>query len=447
MMITFRKSTTVQVILALASSSAPALGDGAVSWRIQIENPNAYHFRSAIADDGTVYTAGADELLALSPDGDVLWSAPAAVHGGPIVLGSDGTIYAGGFSEINAFNPDGSARWSYTAENTQGLIAGPAVGPDGNIYAVFDAFPDGIGVISLGSDGQLRWDNVGDPAVHQNGGGGREIVFGQQQMYVAFKAGQGTTPPALWAFDLGDGDQAFYLGSGCESVPTMSPGGDILVAIGACGITSYDQNGDFNWFAETPPGVPTDVLEFPAVAPDGTIYTAHSYWRFWALNPDGSTRWYIDDFDTFGLMKRLAVSPDNSVVLNLGGPDFGQPGWVQAYSTQDAALLWQIDLPVDPQGNVAASSLPIFTADAQRVYFSASVAGGDDYSFFYAIDLVEPAANAGDVDGDGVVGVMDMLALLAAWGDCPPAAGCPADVDGDDAVGVTDLLMLLANWT
>ena len=48
-----------------------------------------------------------------------------------------------------------------------------------------------------------------------------------------------------------------------------------------------------------------------------------------------------------------------------------------------------------------------------------------------------------DLDRSGDVGVTDLLALLAAWGD--PAAG-PPDFTGDGIVGVTDLLELLANW-
>ena len=50
----------------------------------------------------------------------------------------------------------------------------------------------------------------------------------------------------------------------------------------------------------------------------------------------------------------------------------------------------------------------------------------------------------GDIDGDGVVGIDDLLVLLGAWGPCP---GCPADVDGDGVVGIDDLLTLLGNWT
>jgi hypothetical protein len=54
----------------------------------------------------------------------------------------------------------------------------------------------------------------------------------------------------------------------------------------------------------------------------------------------------------------------------------------------------------------------------------------------------------GDLNGDGGVGIADLLALLAAWGPCPDPPGdeCPADLDGDGAVGIGDLLILLANW-
>ena len=54
----------------------------------------------------------------------------------------------------------------------------------------------------------------------------------------------------------------------------------------------------------------------------------------------------------------------------------------------------------------------------------------------------------GDVDGDGLVGITDFVALLTAWGPCPAPCPptCPADLDGDCNVGITDFLLLLANW-
>ncbi len=51
-------------------------------------------------------------------------------------------------------------------------------------------------------------------------------------------------------------------------------------------------------------------------------------------------------------------------------------------------------------------------------------------------------------DGDGSVGIVDFLLLLAAWGPCsdPCPPSCPADLDGDCLVGIIDFLALLGNW-
>ncbi len=52
----------------------------------------------------------------------------------------------------------------------------------------------------------------------------------------------------------------------------------------------------------------------------------------------------------------------------------------------------------------------------------------------------------GDFDGDGYVGVPDLLHLLSAWGRCAEPLDCDEDLDGDGGVGVPDLLLLLGNW-
>ncbi len=48
-----------------------------------------------------------------------------------------------------------------------------------------------------------------------------------------------------------------------------------------------------------------------------------------------------------------------------------------------------------------------------------------------------------DLDGDGSVGILDLLLLLSAWGSDP---GGPPDFNGDGVVGILDLLILLAAW-
>ncbi len=54
-----------------------------------------------------------------------------------------------------------------------------------------------------------------------------------------------------------------------------------------------------------------------------------------------------------------------------------------------------------------------------------------------------PPCTSGDLDGDGVVGPMDLAILLGSWGPC---AGCPADVNDDGQVDAFDLATLLSVW-
>jgi len=49
---------------------------------------------------------------------------------------------------------------------------------------------------------------------------------------------------------------------------------------------------------------------------------------------------------------------------------------------------------------------------------------------------------AADLDGDGSVGVDDLLAVIADWG----CSGCSGDIDGDGTVGVNDLLSIISGW-
>ena len=76
---------------------------------------------------------------------------------------------------------------------------------------------------------------------------------------------------------------------------------------------------------------------------------------------------------------------------------------------------------------------------------------GADFGTFDSWALIITSSGPGaceslcawDLDGSDDVGILDLLALLAAWG---PNPGHPADFDGDDNVGILDLLTLLANW-
>jgi hypothetical protein len=51
---------------------------------------------------------------------------------------------------------------------------------------------------------------------------------------------------------------------------------------------------------------------------------------------------------------------------------------------------------------------------------------------------------AADINGDAIVNVIDLLAVISAWGPCP--ASCAADVNSDGAVNVSDLLAVISGW-
>lgn len=52
-----------------------------------------------------------------------------------------------------------------------------------------------------------------------------------------------------------------------------------------------------------------------------------------------------------------------------------------------------------------------------------------------------------DINSDGVVTVLDLLAVAGAWGQCLPApATCSADLNADNTVNVLDLLIVISNW-
>jgi hypothetical protein len=53
--------------------------------------------------------------------------------------------------------------------------------------------------------------------------------------------------------------------------------------------------------------------------------------------------------------------------------------------------------------------------------------------------------HAGDIDGDNLVGVPDLLLIVASWGWCS-GWHCPTDLNEDGFVGWVDLMIVLSNW-
>ncbi|MCH8823532.1 MAG: right-handed parallel beta-helix repeat-containing protein [Planctomycetes bacterium] len=95
--------------------------------------------------------------------------------------------------------------------------------------------------------------------------------------------------------------------------------------------------------------------------------------------------------------------------------------------------------PVDLDGN------PRFNADENDFDTGCGAPVVVDMGAYeYQFDPVEQIKIA-DISGDGVVGTLDLLSLLAEWGLCEKGC-CIADFNDDGFVVTSDLLFLLANW-
>ena len=142
------------------TSSVSAASPGAVKWRFQVSGSYVLHRPAVGPDGGVVVASSTGNVYSLTADGALRWVVPAGADG--LSIGPDGTVYAGSMSTITAIAPNGSIRWTYTEPSVgQGVIAGPTVGPDGNIYAISDY--GGLGAFALSPDGQLLWSNPGQP--------------------------------------------------------------------------------------------------------------------------------------------------------------------------------------------------------------------------------------------------------------------------------------------
>jgi hypothetical protein len=139
-----------------------------------------------------------------------------------------------------------------------------------------------------------------------------------------------------------------------------------------------------------------------------------------------------DDFEQednsyAGTMSITDTSWDPPMVLDegenefsIGYFDFADAALVSSITVQSGTIEWSTS-PLAPDGWPDQTPLLVF--------------GSQSYAFFIV-------GCAEDLNGDGVVNVIDLLALLGAWGQ----AGVPEDLDGSGTVDVGDLLMLLAAW-
>ena len=118
------------------------------------------------------------------------------------------------------------------------------------------------------------------------------------------------------------------------------------------------------------------------------------------------------------------------------GNNWGVP--IDSLDYDEDGLLCEL-FPVDMDGS------PRFNADEADFDPGCGIPVVVDMGAYeYQFDPADQVTFA-DLNGDGAVGVKDLLGLLGSWGLCGKGC-CLADLDINGNVGVTDLLILLGAW-
>ncbi len=174
----------------------------------------------------------------------------------------------------------------------------------------------------------------------------------------------------------------------------------------------------------------------------------------------------IDDGTTILTSPTLDASADAAVLSydfwynngsNCNGADPQNDIFVIEISDDDGTSWYELETvgPTGPEVNGgwftrswAVADIPgVSPNDTMRIRFTV----GD----LNAASIVEAAVDAvkigynycnenacvGDINGDGEIGVTDILAVIAQWG-----TNGSADVNGDGEVDVSDLLLIVGSW-
>jgi hypothetical protein len=367
-----------------------------VKWRVKLNADYSLH-TPGVGPDGTVYVNVENgKVYAIAPNGTQRWVFQAGIGGGvdgPVSVGPDGTIYAAGTvpdpngngatGAIFAITPQGTQKWVFNQTNHL-IIAGPNVGPDGNIYAVAEY--TGIGLFSLTPQGQLRFKTG---AFMEHGPLGESIVFGSNQLYFAFDGGPIGPYQALFGYTFAGVQRFAAMPTANGAQPVVGPNGNIVVQTfpynTGLGLSAYSPAGALVWRVSEG----SNTMDNPDVGPDNIAYAVRNLSTLFAVSPSGTELWSYRDP---GIMFQPRVRAQNDFLFMGGRITYGQPGFFLAVGTNGVPL-WRVDLPDEPgfspYGQLVPVTRPVFSPDQSTAYMVTDVAGdgANPYCFLYAIDL------------------------------------------------------------
>ncbi len=379
-------------------------GDGSIRWYHNFGDGGGYHANAQVCElnDGFIAAGWMDEELSkvhrIAEDGSLMWAAP-------VELSDSGSLSMSDLQPSSDHNVIASLV-AWTTFTGPKRLKAQCIRADGSlVWAV-----PGVSVFTSGS---LQFGNYPEFIVDDAGGS----IFtwyntSDLQSYVQWIDADGTIAMGSSGLQVLSSGNLLHTGpSACFDATT----GEATVFCTRLTSNQADRGvqaarvnmaGDLLWG--------TAGVEITAVGSSGTPHDMHAVQQG-ALACVG---WLDLDVTGSGTAHSAALSSTGASAWErlMGGPDADR---------SDLSLVSHDDMLVASWLDGRDGS---DRAWAQNVNNDGTLGGS--------------AGCEGDFNSDGEVGVEDLLAMLAVWGD----ADAQVDLNGDGEVGVEDLLALLALW-
>ncbi|MBC8310410.1 MAG: PQQ-dependent sugar dehydrogenase [Planctomycetes bacterium] len=158
----------------------------------------------------------------------------------------------------------------------------------------------------------------------------------------------------------------------------------------------------------------------------------YCYSKIWSFRYDGSSVYDYQD-------RTSELSPDAGSIGSISG--FGTDAAGEIYICDLGGEVFKI-IPTPATGACCIGT----SGTCIDIYESNCNAGGGTWlgpNTTCDDGGCDPNNCPADINGDGTVGVADILGLIDSWGPC---SGCDADVNDDGVVDVTDMLEVVGSW-
>ncbi len=376
------RKTVADWIKVLPRETVP----GRLKWRLKL--PDQYvPVRPIVGSDGAVYAMGNfGHIYAVNADGSVRWVvSPAGGVSGCLGMLKDGNLVVGGGGGVQALSAvDGSTLWTFPIQTP--LVAGPSVGPDGNIYAADDSrwSQSVIGAFILSPNGQLIWSGG---KYYRRGGGWtpQEVKFGGGNAYFWSDYSSTGDPDVLGglnALRLGGG-LSWRVVDGVGILPDANPSGDVAL-FRPSDIEMRNASGGMIWSQNL--GVFGGQPQVEAVvASDGRTYFTTSAAKLHAISPTGQI---LYSKLIGGIVSNHIVRADANQIALQYQPNWGIAAQIQGYD-KNAVLQWSQELPIEFGMTIVCYNLMEYDATGDTLYFGTAgpyTAAYEAHCYLYALD-------------------------------------------------------------